>query len=197
LDGLTFTFITYPDYGHAFALVDESDTTVLFFISYNPRVTAQDGPAEGMMSNTMPLINRRALQEGEGDTSIGLSGSGCAFDDFVFTEAESTPGEVNVGQEITECKAPDPTPAPTSAPTEKVGSNGLSTNAILGIAVGATVLCLLCIILGCDFNTNRKNRITEHDANFYWEEDEVHEKEGDEGGSESGRESVGDGFIED
>jgi hypothetical protein len=178
-NGLTFTFITYPiaeppNDAEAFALVDNSDMTVLFFLSDRPRVTAIDGPAKGMRSVNVQSINRK-LQESGGDTSLGLSGSGCDFDDFVFTEVASTPGDVNTGQEIAECKSP-PTASPTSAPTDKIGGDdGFPQGATIGIAVGGTVLLLLCLILGCDFRTNRKKRALQEP--MYWEEGSINESE--------------------
>lgn len=180
-NGLTFTFITYPiadppNDAEAFALVDNSDMAVLLFLSVGSSVTAIDGPAKGLRSVDMQSINRK-LQETGGDTSFGLSGSGCDFDDFVFTEVESTPGNVNAGQEVAECKSPPttaPTPPPTPAPTEKLDSD-FPQGAIVGIAVGGSAMCLLLLILGCDFRTNRKKRAQEEP--MYWEEGSIEHSE--------------------
>ena len=167
LNGLTFTFAVYPNTTadvEAVALVDDKEE-VLNFLSLGEVVTAIDGPAEGMDSkDIMPIMGnamasnedavnetetRRRLEdsgnETEVDSSFGLVGTGCEFDEFTFAMNFATPGYVNVGQDILDCHGTD---APSASPSiDFGGEDGISTGAIVAISISGGLLLLVLVYL--------------------------------------------------
>lgn len=151
-NGLTLTFVV-AETGDtaAAALVNDNSKEVLYFLSTSGVVLAVEGPAEGMISTDISAqVLSRLLQEEEGEqggnSSSSLVGNGCEFEEFMFAETPSTPGAPNVGQVLQDCKGFEP---PTAAPSFFVpgGEDGISTGAIIGIAVSGGLLCIISVLL--------------------------------------------------
>ena len=91
------------------ALVD-SLGGVLQFLSYGSRLTAADGPATGLSSETVHLVETSLTPA---NASLALTGRGIVYSDFNWTvAATSTFGFVNENQSF----APAPPAAPLSVP---------------------------------------------------------------------------------
>ncbi|MDG2054973.1 MAG: hypothetical protein P8J86_09720 [Phycisphaerales bacterium] len=72
------------------------DGVVSQFLSYEGQFTATDGPADGQNSIAIPIAESGSSGLG---SSIGLTGSGSAYEDFTWTTfTASTPGSLNDGQ---------------------------------------------------------------------------------------------------
>jgi predicted extracellular nuclease len=80
------------------ALVDDSNN-VIQFLSYEGTFTATDGPANGMLSTDIGV-----LEDGSGPVgdSLQLTGTGAAYEDFTWApDSPNTFGAVNTGQIFT------------------------------------------------------------------------------------------------
>lgn len=148
-NGLTLTFVV-AETGDtaAAALVNDNTKEVLYFLSTSGVVLAVEGPAEGMTSTDISAqaISRLLQEAGQGGNSSSLVGNGCEYEEFMFVETPSTPGAPNVGQVLQDCKGFAP---PTAAPSFFVpgGEDGISTGAIIGIAVSGGLLCIISVLL--------------------------------------------------
>ncbi|MDX2414867.1 MAG: Ig-like domain-containing protein [Bacteroidales bacterium] len=86
------------------ALVKISDGSVIQFLSYEGSFTANDGPASGMTSTDIGVMEPGTTTVGY---SLQLSGTGNDYTDFTWQEpATATMGSVNTGQTL----PPDDTP---------------------------------------------------------------------------------------
>ncbi len=99
-----FVTISYPSNGlqngapDGLALVD-STNNVVQFLSYEGSFTASNGPADGMISSDIGVLEDGSNTLG---TSLQLSGTGSVYEDFTwFAPAAETSGAINVGQIIT------------------------------------------------------------------------------------------------
>jgi hypothetical protein len=93
------------------ALVDNSNNVVQF-LSYEGTVTALNGPASGMISTNVGVLESSSTPIGY---SLQLAGRGCSYDDFSWRNpASNTKGSVNNGQ-IFECQS---TATPSASPLD-------------------------------------------------------------------------------
>lgn len=88
----------------AVALVDNSGT-VLQFLSYEGSFTATNGPANTLTSTDIGVAETNSTTVG---TSMQLSGSGTAYNDFIWTTGSvASQGTLNSGQNILPCIVPN------------------------------------------------------------------------------------------
>ena len=81
--------------GDGLALVDP-DGSVVQFLSYEGEITAIEGPAEGLLSTNLAVIETPHTPPGY---SLGLAGEGEAYEHFRWsTPALASPGALNPGQ---------------------------------------------------------------------------------------------------
>jgi predicted extracellular nuclease len=107
------------------ALVDAT-STVVQFLSYEGAFTAVGGPADGMTSTNIGV-----LESGSGaiGNSLQLDGTGTTYEDFTWSaEAPNTFGAVNTGQTFS---SGGPTPTPTPVPTEPPAAPQIVINEIM------------------------------------------------------------------
>jgi uncharacterized protein len=99
------------------ALVDAAGA-VIQFLSYEGTFVAADGPAAGTSS-----VNIGVSENGTGpaDTSLQLTGTGRAYEDFTWVEAASSFGAINAGQVYGD-PAPPTEPCSTDVPLTLVSS---------------------------------------------------------------------------
>lgn len=104
-----------------FALV--RDGTVLMFLSYEGTLTASNGPAAGLTSTDVGIIEGGSAPA---DGSLQLSGTGNSYHDFVqpWISNVNTKGSVNSGQTLTPADPPPPPPPPPPVTADVVPGAG-------------------------------------------------------------------------
>lgn len=115
--GFGFVVVEYPVNGlqngapDGFALVDASGSAVQF-LSYEGDFTAVGGPADGLTSADVGVRQTGAATLDPVGASIQLTGTGSAYDDFVWERTTlNTAGAVNIDQTL-EGTGGDPVNAP-------------------------------------------------------------------------------------
>ncbi|WKV11841.1 lamin tail domain-containing protein [Marivirga harenae] len=115
------------------------DGTLIQFISYEGSFTAEDGPANGMVSEDVIVEETTSTPIGE---SLQLSGSGTAYSNFTWqSPASESKGQLNNGQTFgAACTAPT-TQASFSVPTaEDIDDNQITLNWSSGDGEAAVIL---------------------------------------------------------
>ena len=88
------------------ALADPSDS-IIQFLSYEGAFSATDGPANGLSSEDIGISESGSTPT---DFSLQLTGTGFTFEDFTWTAAVNTFGQVNTNQTFgEETTPPEPT----------------------------------------------------------------------------------------
>ncbi len=131
--------LSYPSNGiqngspDGIALVN--GTTVVQFLSYEGTFTAVGGPANGMLSTDIGVIEGGADPLGQ---SLRLSGTGCMYEDLTWNgSAAATFGAVNTGQTFS-CGGGDVAPSVgTTVPAN--GAMDVATNANISITFSEDV----------------------------------------------------------
>jgi PKD repeat protein len=117
-NGFSFFYYPYPSNGiqngapDGMALVYQGTVISGQWMSYEGAMTANDGPASGMVSVDIgvsePADNPAGL-------SLQLSGSGAAYGDFIWQPpAEDTPGQLNINQTLGGAPLPEPSNYPAA-----------------------------------------------------------------------------------
>ncbi len=104
--GFGFATISYPSNGlqngtpDGIALVDDGGN-VIQFLSYEGTFTATDGPANGLMSTDVGIIQTQSATLDPVGASLQLSGTGSQASDFTWSRTQvNTSGSINTGQTI-------------------------------------------------------------------------------------------------
>ena len=112
-----------------FALVNGAGAVVQF-LSYEGAFTAADGPALGLTSTDLGVLENSA----PAGTSLQLAGSGTAYEDFHWTAGgTATPGAVNTGQTFASGPT-DTTPPALAGSSPSAGATGVA------LGVGAVTI---------------------------------------------------------
>ena len=109
-NGFTFFYHVYPSNGiqngEADGMALDYQGTVITgqFLSYEGTLTAADGPANGMTS-----VDIGVMEPGPVGKSLQLGGSGASYDAFFWQDTlAATPGAININQDISTAVLPEP-----------------------------------------------------------------------------------------
>lgn len=118
------------------ALVDASDA-VQQFLSYEGNFTASGGPADGLASSDIGVVEDSSTGVGE---SLQLQGSGQVYEDFTWGgPLASTFGDINTNQSFVRLGGSDPVPSAGGDPAvPSVPEPGAI--ALFGLGLGVLVL---------------------------------------------------------
>ncbi len=121
-NGYSLFYYTYPANGiqngapDGMALAYQGSVVSGQWLSYEGAMTANDGPANGMLSADIGVMETGTEAVG---LSLQLAGSGAAYSDFLWqAPADDTPGQLNNGQSLGGAPQPEPSNYPTELALE-------------------------------------------------------------------------------